>query len=578
MNLSMPIASLVVSGLLLGGCTQPGLLTATNQADTAPPAQVKPAEPATRPFAAETFYALLVAEFAGNRERYDIALGNYMQQARRTRDPGIAARATHIAHFLNVRAATLASAGLWLDIEPDNSEARFLLANELAMDGQLPEALEHSRILLQQGSTPVFQTIAAQAGRLPAAGHQALLQNFLDLLADHPQEQQLLIGTGLLLQQQRDYETALDYTHKALKLDPQSVPAAILEAKLLQQLERPQEALASLSRQLAQQPENQRLRLQYARLLASYDINEAYDQFAMLAEENPFDPDMIFSLALISFELGRMDEARNEFEKLTDGSPHQSSAHFYLGRIARQNADLALALLHFQDVSPGPDFLPAKLQIADLLIGQGQPEIAAEHLRKTRLQYPELAQRLTLLEAEVLRQYAHTEAMEQTLNNGLRDFPASTDLLYARAMLFVERGLIDKAEVDLRAIIASEPDNATALNALGYTLADNTQRYEEALALIHRALQLRPDDPAILDSLGWVSYRLGNLEESILRLRQAMKLAPDHEIAAHLGEALWANGNRDEARSAWQEGLKLRPDSPLIRATLRRLLGQEQLP
>src|SRR5690606_24963303 len=125
------------------------------------------------------------------------------------------------------------------------------------------------------------------------------------------------------------------------------------------------------------------------------------------------------------------------------------------------------------------------------------------------------------------------------------DFPGSTDLLYARAMLFVERGQIEKAEVDLRAIIASEPDNATALNALGYTLADNTQRYDEALTLINRALQLRPDDPAILDSLGWVSFRLGNLEEAILRLRQAMKLAPDPEIAAHLGEALWANGNRE---------------------------------
>src|SRR5690606_18650593 len=144
---------------------QPGLLTATHQADTAPPAQVKPAEPATRPFPAETFHAPLAAEFAGNRERHDTPLGNYMQHARRTRNPGIAARPPHIAPPLNYPAATLASAGLWLDIEPDNSEARFLLANELAMDGQLPEALEHSRILLQQGSTPVFQTIAAQAGR-----------------------------------------------------------------------------------------------------------------------------------------------------------------------------------------------------------------------------------------------------------------------------------------------------------------------------------------------------------------------------------------------------------------------------
>lgn len=576
MNLRTSFASLMVGGLLVSGCSQQTL----HVASAATPAATEiPAAPPTKPFAAETLYALLVAEFAGNRERYDIALGNYMQQARRTRDPGIAARATHIAHFLGVHPAILAGAELWLDIEPDNMEARFLLANEQALLGQLDDALQHSIILLDSGSTPVFQTIAAQASKLPEVEHQQLLATFQHLLDTHPQEQQLLIGTGLLLQQEQSYSQALEMARRALDQDPQSVSAAILESRLLQQLERPQEALTSLSQRLALQPDNQRLRLQYARLLASYDIDGAYEQFTLLAEENPDDPDLVFSLALVSLEIGHIEEAKNEFERLLDSnSPHESSAHFYLGRIARQQNDPPLALLHYKDVEPGPDFLPANLQIGDILISQNQLNIAAAHFQKVRDQFPELAPRLYLLEAEILTEHGHGDLAETRLSEALTAYPGTTQLLYARAMLNADRGKIASAESDLRSILSSEPGNATTLNALGYTLANHTQRFDEAYALINQAIQLRPDDPAILDSLGWVQYRLGKIDDSLLRLRQAMQLSPDHEIAAHLGEVLWVSGNREEAQTVWKQGLELRPDSPVIHTTIQRLTGQDSLP
>ena len=158
----------------------------------------------------------------------------------------------------------------------------------------------------------------------------------------------------------------------------------------------------------------------------------------------------------------------------------------------------------------------------------------------------------------------------------LEQFPGDTNLLYTRAMLAEKRGDLNGLERDLRDIIAREPDNATALNALGYTLADRTSRYEEAKALIEQAHQLNPEDAATLDSLGWVNYRLGNLDEAERHLRAALARFPDHEVAAHLGEVLWVQGKQREAREVWASALEAKPDSPILRATIKRLTGSEK--
>lgn len=569
------LAAVALAAAMLQGCTS--FPSAPNdQADTPPsPVEASAAEDVVelpnKPFQAETFYALLVAEMAGSRERYDIALGNYVQQAHKTRDPGVAARATRIARYLNARQAALNTSLLWAEISPDDLEARFIAAGELTRSGRLLEAVQHSNVLLEHNSTPIYQSIAARAAKTTDTQREQLLEQYQQLLIEHPKNTELLVGTGLLLQQQQQLEDALQLARRAIEVKEDLIPAVILEAKLLSQLKRPEEALKRLSELLNRNPEDKRLRLQYARLMAGIDLPKAKQQFELLAKQSPKDAELLYSLALINNELGELDAAQDNFTQLIEFDKRRSSAHYYLGRIAEKRQQWEVALKHYIQVEPGPDFMPALLQTTDILVRGNQAAAAHKRLSAARDRFPSQAERFYLLEAEVLSKHTHLNDAQAVLSDGLTQFPGSVQLLYSRAMVNEQLDLLAALETDLRAILKYDPNNATALNALGYTLADRTDRYDEALQLISQALQLKPDDPAIIDSMGWVQYRLGNYDEAVLRLREAMKAFPDHEIAAHLGEVLWVSGDKAAAQEVWQEGLKLTPNSRIIPSVIDRL-------
>lgn len=570
----LAIAALLLTPLLQG-CSflTSQASTADTTADENSPLE-QPQAP-ERPFPAETLYALLVAEMAGSRERYDIALGNYIQQAHKTRDPGVAARATRIARYLNARQAALSTALLWAEISPDDLEARFTAGTELALSGRLEEAMTHSNYLLEHRGEGIYQAIAAQGASISNEQRDQLIQQYQALHKQHPKNTELLIGLGLLYQQQNQLEDALQMADKALDIDEQSMPAVILETRLLTLLDRQSEAIERISSLLKHHPENERLRLQYARLLATTDLEKAEQQFDELLKHSPNDPELIYALALINNERGDQEAAKGYFLELTAFDHHRSSAYYYLGQIAEKDQQWDLALQYFLQVEPGPDFLRAAYQSTDILIRGGQASAANKRMDVLRDQFPEQAERFYLLEGEVLSNHLKLTDAQKVLSEGLTRFPNSPPLLYSRAMINEQLDRLDEMEDDLRLIIKTDPDNATALNALGYTLADRTTRYDEAYVLIAQALELKPDDPAILDSMGWVQYRLGNYPEAIVKLQKAMKAYPDHEIAAHLGEVYWVSGQRDKAEEIWSEGLKLKPNSRVITEAINRLKAIE---
>ncbi|WP_312224366.1 tetratricopeptide repeat protein [Stutzerimonas nitrititolerans] len=564
--------------LFLGGC-QSLMQSAPHSSPPVEDSTPEPQAEAPREygsFSRETLYALLVAELAGQRNRFDIALGNYVQQANATQDPAVSERGFRIADYLGAEQAALDTALIWARNAPENLDAQRAAAVQLARAGRYDESLAFMEKVLQGQGDTHFDFLALSAAQTDPDTRAGLLQSFDRLLDKHPDNPQLIFGKALLLQQDDRPQEALDLL-EAQPDQPQQIPSVLLQARLLQGLERGDEALPLLEKNLRRNPDDKRLRLTYARLLVENDrLEEAMGEFATLVQQHPGDDDLRFSMALVCLEAEAWREAIVYLEELIERGSHLDAAHFNLGRAYRALGEPERALAAFEQVGSGNEYLPAKLMQSEVLFELGRHEEASRLLAQARDEQPDYAIQLYLMEIEALSAQQQLEPAWQLTEQALQQFPDDLNLLYTRAILAEKRGDLAQLEHDLRFIIEREPDNAMALNALGYTLADRTDRHAEALALIEQAYQLNPNDPAILDSLGWAHYRLGNLQEAEAQLRKAHARFPDHEVAAHLGEVLWVSGQRKEARTVWADALKTEPDSKILRDTLQRLTGSEK--
>jgi len=246
-------------------------------------------------------------------------------------------------------------------------------------------------------------------------------------------------------------------------------------------------------------------------------------------------------------------------------------SHYYLGFISAQENLDEEAIEHFFNVNGGGNFLQAQRSLTELMVRAGRYSEVKSRLQNIRFRNPDYNIALLSMEANVLMDEGFMDDAGRILNNAVGAFPNNIQLLFLRSVYSQERNDIELMEDDLRKIILLNPNNPVAYNSLGYYLANSTERYEEAYELIKRAVELAPDDPAIIDSLGWVQYKLGLYEEASDNLGRAYELFPDHEVAAHLGEVLWVMGERSQARTIWRQALENQPDSEYIRSTMERL-------
>lgn len=561
----------------LGGCaSQPEKAAAPedSEAELTEEAQGRPTI-ADRPFTSETFYALLVAEMAIDRKRYDIALGNYVQQAMRTNDLLVTERATQIARGLNARQSALEMSQLWLEIDPTSPDARLVATIELIEANYLLEAFEISKQMLADGAPTAFETIAAKAEKGDINVVNTLSDEYGRLLQRYKEDPSLWIGHSILLQQQGRLNEALRAAESAIKLDPESLRSAFQETRVLHQMGRAAEASERLGKLVEKHPDNIGLRARYARLIWSTSPETAREQFSIIHQSNPEDAEILYSLALVEKDLGLLDEAKSRFDLLLSRDQYADAAHFHLGEIHESRHEDDLALQQYLKVTPGRNYLSALVNASEIHIKQNRREEAVKLIKSEQANASgETLESLFAIEAAIYSKAGQMNAAEKALSDGIKQFPTSTRLLYARAMLYTQIDYISAAESDLKRVLELAPQNAAALNALGYTLADRTDRYEEARGYIQQAYALTPTDPAVIDSMGWIAYRLGNIEEALTYLRKAMNALPDHEIAAHLGEVLWISGQKKEAISVWKKGLELEPESKIIHQTLHRLEAQ----
>ena len=553
------LAAAVTAGILTGctltGPAIPGQPAVHSGAASDPP-------PPGRTLSGDVLYKLLVGEFASYRGNLLLALENYLEAARITRDAGVAARATNLAVFAHADERALEAAQLWTGADPSSVKARQVISSLLIQAGDIERAVEHLDVIVEALSDPSGTGFHRAADLLAAEkDSEAAAAVMKRLVLGHEDDAAAQLALARLLVRTGDVEQASAVIARAYELDPDDPRTAVFRARIRQREDDIEGALGILVEFLERTPDSGMARMAYARMLVDarrYD--QARAEFEHVVANAPENDDARFALGLLLVQTNRLDEAAQQFERLASRDSRRDAAYYYLARIAESQRRLDDAIASYRRVRRGEHRLDAQIRVAVLFAENGDVEAARRHLHGVRSEDSQEAVRIYSTEAGLLARVARYDEAMAVYDASLEEFPGNTDLLYARGMLAVKLDRLDILERDMRAIISREPDNADALNGLGYTLADRTDRYEEAYALIKRAFELKPEDHYIVDSLGWVLHRMGRHQEALVQLRRAMSINPDPEIAAHLGEVLWVLGNKVEARAVWSNALQAAPD------------------
>lgn len=522
---------------------------------------------------APILFDFLIGETALQRGNLDVAVNRYVKLAKTTRDPRIAKRATEISlHAGNTFAAEQA-ATMWIQLEPDSVDARQTIAALLVNLGKLDAAQPHLEKLLateKEGLGNAFMQLNQLLSRNPdKAATLQLIQQLSQPYKELPEVHFAISQAAWFANQ---HQLASDEMQRALALRPDWEIAAIHNGRILQRISI-DDASEFYRDYLKKYPESNEVRIAYTRVLISgNEADLAREQLQWLMDKNSDDAEIMLAAGLLATEMGDFDVTETSFKKaLSLGYKDTNAVHFHLGQIYEETNRPEMAMEAYQMVKSGGRYLPAQIRYADLLATKGYLKEAREHLQKLPAANDQQAAHLILAEAQILRKSKAYQEVFDLLDEGLKKLPDYPELLYDRALAADKIGKFKILEQDLRKLIQLKPDNAHAYNALGYSLAERGIQLPEALKLIRKAVELAPEDPYIMDSLGWVYYRMGNLTEGLNYLNLAFSVRPDAEIAAHLGEVLWMQGAKNDALNIWRSALEKEPGNEVLLETLQRL-------
>ena len=559
-------------------------MRAAQDADKQPPAKADPPGPAAE-ISAELMYRLLVGDIALQRGEPALAARAYFEAARDVKDARLARRATEIALAARQRNLAVEAAKLWAELDPAAERPKQViagLAGGAAGGGDLRSDLKADleRALAEAAASgPRLGEAFLQLNRALAAEPdkvatfklvQSLAQPYPDSAEARFAVALAAYNTGLA-----DFgmaTVAMQTIDRALALKPGWEQAMLLKVEILgkQSMDRAADYLAEVIRT---EPDSKaansalvQVRIQQKRYAEAAAILE--NLWAKDQENHEYQ----FGMAMLAIQLKDWSKAEQLFLELNRLEYGEDGVvESYLAQIAEETGRFDLALERFRAVPEGERGWIAKLRAAAMLGKLGRVDEARRYLADLPAVTPEQRVQVQQADAQVLRDAGDNAKAYAVLNSALVQFPDDPDLLYDVAMVAEKLDKIDVVEAKLTRLIELKPSNAHALNALGYTLVDRTPRVAEGLVLIERAFALAPDDPFILDSVGWAHYRMGRLDEAEKHLRRAMEQRPDPEIAAHLGEVLWTKGDRTRAQDVWQSQLKSAPDNAVLLETVRRL-------
>ncbi|MCK5860434.1 tetratricopeptide repeat protein [Abyssibacter sp.] len=558
---------------LLAGCVsapEPGdRLNALFEAAGGPAAP--PAEPL--PQRAQAMYHVLAGQVAGDRGDLALAAEEYLEAARLTGQADIAKEATRYALASNNRALSVQASQLWRTAAPDNVQAQEAAFRVAVRARSYDTALDMAKAYVAAEPERRGEALRAVAATLvrdnvEAGPSLAIMQPLVEANAESADAHYAL---GLVAMNVEDWAVAQQAAERARELRPDWTEATLLQAGVLIKQQRVLEGIAVID-PLVNKGDNADVRFALARLLLEADALElAEAQLDRVLEEDPKHPEARYARGLLALDRQNLDLAEKHFLELIEQPSQRFDAAYYLGRIAEARDDLDAARGWYRRVAGGRHQADALTRRAYLMAEGGHVEEAQAYLQGLARINPSMDLQLKLVEADILLQSGQPAAALEIYSTGLAAYPQEPDLLYGRSLAHEQLGQIDQAIADLRQMVALNDNDSRALNALGYILTNHTDRYTEARGYIARALEQRPDDPAVIDSMGWVEFRLGNLDAAAEYLRRAYDTLGDPEIAAHLGEVLWKMGERDEARRVWDTALAQHPEHGTLQETITRL-------
>jgi len=519
-------------------------------------------------------YDMLLGEIAQQRGDYALAAKTYLELARRTGDPRAARRAVEVANQGRLEDLALDAAKTWYELEPQSPAALSVVASLLVNARKVDEAQPYLQKLLDAQGVDLergyLQLNRLLAGNPDKAANLRVVRN---LAARHPEMAPAHLAIAQAATAANNDSLALSEARRAAELKPDWEGPAIFEAQILQK-KSTADAAKRLGQFVEKNPTSRNGRLAYARaLMADKRIPEARKQYEALLAANPNDPDLVYTIGILAFQGKDYAVAEDNMKRLLALPDYRDpdAARFFLGQIAEEQKQWPRAIQWYEAIQDGEHALPARLRTANAMAKEGKLDAAREYLHKTAEDHPGQEVQFTVAEAQLLRDANRTSDAYQLLAEALKGDPEQPELLYDFALTAEKLEKYDVAERNLRKLIEVKPDHAHAYNALGYSFAERNTRLGEARKLIEKALELAPDDYFIIDSLGWVQYREGDLKGAAQTLRRAYDGRPDAEIGAHLGEVLWAMGDRTGANRVWQESLKSAPDNETLQKTIKRL-------
>jgi tetratricopeptide (TPR) repeat protein len=520
----------------------------------------------------------MAGELSGKLGDLESSQVYYAQVLELTDDPDIIERAMRVAIRSKDWPQALHAAKRWAAVQPERIETQQVLGVLFLSIGDVDGAEKSFLKVMQAASDSPRQGFAIVMATLSQVKHvenglalmERLVSQHFTSAYGHLAYANLAMGAG-------KYRLAVDESELALGFNPKLTKARILRARALNALGDHELALKEMQELVELEPENYEQRMGYAQMLLQASLYlEAAEQFEVLLEIRPEEINVTYMLGLTYVQAQEYEKGRFYFQSLVDENRRLDESFYYLGMIAEELGDSEQAQAMYLEVAFGEWYLEASMRLADLYYETDGVDKAREHLKSVRDDLQDVGNvvRIYLAEGSLLYQKQHHQLAYEVYSQGLLEFPKHFDLLYARAISSESLDQIDMFEADMRSIIEADPKHVDALNALGYTLVNRSLKISEAKSFIERAYALRPQDPAIIDSMGWLHFRLGNYRESESFLRDAIDKTYDAEIVGHLVELLRATARHREASDLLKQARDRFPDDEYLQKLNQDLSSQ----